>query len=424
MGEKLNIKYGNGSLELIKSDELVGVKLKVGASPQAITAYKVNAQTAGERLGGFRLVNVDDAPGNGAEETLEKLRTNGSVAVGTHVYHTSDDGIPFVPTGEIYVKFRDQASQDTISQIFSETQLQIVSARDSHRFIVRSTPQSPNPVKAAAELQRHDDVEIAEPDLATPRVARNTAIPADELVGRQWHLQNKGLYENVAAGYKKGADARVIAAWSVAETLGDPNIVIAIIDDGFDLDHPDLSGSGKVVGARDFTRNSYNPRPDFASGDWHGTACAGVAVGGANGTGIVGAAPRCSLMPVRWGPDLSDAQVEAWFAWVTQNSADVVSCSWGAAAQVYELSQRKIDAIADCAQKGRDGKGCVICFAAGNSNRDISDKNKTWDGFAVHPDVIAVSACTSALATLTSVRKFRFAHIRMAEADGELRQVM
>jgi subtilisin family serine protease len=260
MGEKLNIKYGNGSLELIKSDELVGVKLKVGASPQAITAYKVNAQTAGERLGGFRLVNVDDAPGNGAEETLEKLRTNGSVAVGTHVYHTSDDGIPFVPTGEIYVKFRDQASQDTISQIFSETQLQIVSARDSHRFIVRSTPQSPNPVKAAAELQRHDDVEIAEPDLATPRVARNTAIPADELVGRQWHLQNKGLYENVAAGYKKGADARVIAAWSVAETLGDPNIVIAIIDDGFDLDHPDLSGSGKVVGARDFTRNSYNPR--------------------------------------------------------------------------------------------------------------------------------------------------------------------
>lgn len=394
MGETFDIKYGAGKLALTKSDELVAVKLKMGASPEAITGYRMHAPRAGERLGGFRLVNVEDAPGAGSEDTLDRLRANGAVSVGTHVYHTSDDGVPFVPTGEIYVKFREGTDQDAVSSTLSQAHLEIVSARDEYRYVVRSTPQSPNPVKAAALLQQRDIVEVAEPDLATPRVARGMMIPADELLARQWHLQNKGRYKRISAGYKEGADARVVAAWSLAGTLGDPDIVVAVIDDGFDLGHPDLSGPGKVVAPRDFTRNSQDPRPDPLNGDWHGTACAGVAVGGANGAGIVGAAPRCRLMPVRWGPDLSDRQVEAWFAWVTANGADVVSCSWGAAAKVFVLSQRKIDAISACARHGRQGRGCVICFAAGNSNHDISGP-ATWDGFAVHPDVIAVAACNS-----------------------------
>jgi subtilisin-like proprotein convertase family protein len=89
--------------------------------------------------------------------------------------------------------------------------------------------------------------------------------------------------------------------------------------------------------------------------------------------------------------------------------ASVISCSWGPAARVFPLSLRKRTAIHRAATLGRNGKGCVIVFAAGNSNRPINGTvnesgwpNNTpsgptqWlDGFASSPDVIAVSACSS-----------------------------
>ncbi|MBC8003752.1 MAG: S8 family serine peptidase [Opitutaceae bacterium] len=101
-------------------------------------------------------------------------------------------------------------------------------------------------------------------------------------------------------------------------------------------------------------------------------------------------------MPVRWGEDLSPAKVESWFLYIRDQGAAVVSCSWSAAARNFPLSTRISDAIRDCARDGRAGLGTVICFAAGNENRDINDgANNSVNGFAIHPDVIAVAASTS-----------------------------
>lgn len=119
-------------------------------------------------------------------------------------------------------------------------------------------------------------------------------------------------------------------------------------------------------------------------------------IGSADSKGILGAAPHCRLMPVRWGRELSDREIENWFGWVREQGAWVVSCSWGAAADVFKLSTRMSRAIARCAHEGRGGLGCVICFAAGNSNHDTNDPlGRSLDGFAIHPDVIAVAACNS-----------------------------
>jgi subtilisin family serine protease len=100
-------------------------------------------------------------------------------------------------------------------------------------------------------------------------------------------------------------------------------------------------------------------------------------------------------MPVRWGPNLSDDQIENWFGHVTDNGAEVVSCSWGAAAAVFPLSTRAFRAIENCAVNGRGGLGCVVCFAAGNDDHDIDNAPFSLDGFALHPNVITVSASTS-----------------------------
>ena len=353
-------------------------------------------------LGGFRVLKVHEPAGDSADELLDTLRASPTIDAGTHVFETSDDHVPFVPTGEIFLEYADGTSADEMQRVIEENKLQILEARGPRTFIVRVTPGSVNPIKASIALQQSPAVEIAEPDLATPGSLKATSAPtqfvppSDDLLSWQWHLDNTGLHRGHSVGFRKGADARVRAAWEAARTLGDPSVTVAVIDDGFDLGHPDISGPAKVVAPWDFTRRTDSPAPDFDAANWHGTACAGVAVGSADTAGIVGAAPHSTLMPIRWGRGLTDGEIEDWFGWATDHGASVVSCSWGATADVFHLSTRMARAITRCATQGRGGRGCVVVFAAGNDSQDIDDPDGSYhDGFANHPDVIAVAASTS-----------------------------
>ena len=403
----ITIKFGGKPLTLTKSPELVAIKPASGrAAAMNRSVARLGVAPTRQHIGGFEVVNVAAAE-QPMEETLDALRADETIGTGSHVYHTSDDQVPFVPTGQLFVAFKPDAPREKCQELIESQSLEILQARGQGQFVVRVTPESPNPVKAAEALQQSPLVEVAEPDLATPAKLTAFTIPSDSLLARQWHLRNTGTIDGESVGLKAGADARVVAAWQAAGSLGSPQAIIAVIDDGFDLTHPDLSVQGKVLASWDFTRNTNDPRPEFNAsypefkdgewqGDWHGTACAGVAVGAANTTGILGAAPGSRLMPVRWGVNLSDAQVEAWFDYVREQGAWVVSCSWGAAAKNFPLSTRQALAIAKCAQEGRGGLGCVVCFAAGNENRNVNSPSQaSVAGFAIHPDVIAVAASTS-----------------------------
>lgn len=401
MSDQVSLKYGGQTLQLARSERLVAVKPQPGMDVfmkraiDALPSARVPGEADRVMLGGFQVVEL----GSTAEESnagLDRLRRDPAVATGSHVYHTSNDGVPFVPTGEVYVEFKPEASQEQKEELFDRYKLQIVEARSDNALIARTTPDSPNPVKVAVELQKQDVIAFAEPDLATPGRLKAFALPTERLLADQWHLENTGVHRGSTLFIKAGADARVVAAWREALTLGSAEVVLAVIDDGFDLSHPDLSEPGAITDPWDFTRRTDQPTPDPRTEDWHGTACAGVALGRANANGILGAAPGARLMPIRWGPDLTDAQVEAWFGHARARGAWVLSCSWGAAAANFPLSSRKAQAIADCARDGRGGRGCVILFAAGNANRDVNAPAAgTVDGFAIHPDVIAVAASNS-----------------------------
>jgi subtilisin family serine protease len=128
-----------------------------------------------------------------------------------------------------------------------------------------------------------------------------------------------------------------------------------------------------------------------------------------NGTGIVGVTPGCALMPIRITGYLDDESIEDIFNWAIDKGASVISCSWGGSAVYFPLSLRQRAAITRAATQGRNGKGCVILFAAGNANRPINGviNEQNWpknilqgktawlSGFALHADVIAVAASTS-----------------------------
>ncbi|MEQ1808667.1 MAG: S8 family serine peptidase [Terricaulis sp.] len=394
---EFKLRYGDGQIELDESTTLIGIRPRQNRDEAATLALR-GALDGGEWrdagvLGGFRIVSIEGAAVS-AGEALDRVRSDAAIQVGTHVFEAPEGRGVFVPTGEVFVRFKPGTPAETSQKTLDDLSLEIKESRGPETFVVRVTPGSPNPVKVAAALQANPDVALAEPDLAAKAAVKAPALQVDALLGEQWHLRNTGFHRNTGVGFKAGADARVIDAWSEARTMGQAAIIVAVIDDGFDLKHPDFSAAGKVVHPWDFSRRTNDPAP--GDGDWHGTACSGVAVAAAGGGGVVGAAPGCTLMPVRWGPSLSDGQIEAWFEYVNTKGAAVVSCSWGAANPYFPLSTRARDAITKCATEGRSGKGCVIVFAAGNDNRNVNDPaSHTIDGFATHPNVIAVAASTS-----------------------------
>lgn len=305
------------------------------------------------------------------------------------VYYTSTDGVPFVPIGTIYLSFVPGARVADINAVLVRHALVALRA-ESGGYVTVGTRA--DPVLVSARLQDEHVVAVAEPDLVT---LRQPFQLSDRLFDRHWHLNNTGSHAGRSFGYKAGADARVVEAWYALGNRGSDAAIIGIIDDGFDFRHPDLRG--KEVLPWDATRSS----PDLAApdtlaemSDRHGTACAGVAAGRAEAGDIVGAAPNARIMPVRIGPDLRTDELARAFGYLSANGAWVVSCSWGPAAALYPMSQRIANAISDCARRGRGGKGAAVLFAAGNSNVSINDATH-YNGFAVHPDVIAISSSTS-----------------------------
>jgi len=167
--------------------------------------------------------------------------------------------------------------------------------------------------------------------------------------------------------------------------MGSNNVVVAIIDNGFDISHPDLKE--KVYRPWDLWSKStrlQNGDPRFT----HGTPCASVAISPPNGKGILGSAPKAKFMPVS-GTSYGLKATEDMFEYCIKNNADIISCSWGTTDPAFSLSTVKEEVITDAAAKGRGGKGCIILYAVGNEAKDYVNY------YAAHPDVIGVGACTS-----------------------------
>ena len=216
--------------------------------------------------------------------------------------------------------------------------------------------------------------------------ATSGVFPNDEYFPRQWHLHNTGQ-----SGGTPGADIRAPEAWEI--TTGDPNIVVAVIGGGVDTHHPDLVNN--LVPGYDFLQDDDLPDP-LNSGGWedaHETMCAGtIAAQGNNGIGVTGVTWNCKIMPIRiWSSAdwLPTDRVATAIRWAAAHGADVLSNSWGMQSTMYLPP-----AVTDVTQLGgigRDGKGCIVLFAAFNDGRQITEEDRiNYVNFS--PKVIAVGA--------------------------------
>ncbi|MEG4025582.1 S8 family serine peptidase [Microcoleus sp. S13C4] len=397
----LILQRGGDELLLSKANDRFTVRPSLTASASndwaATTGAKLN-----RRVGPTNLEEYLVAPSS-LEAAMQAARASDAVAFASHVYCPANNPSTFFYlTDQITIQFGEQVDEQSRKTIANAAALKIVRPVEGipNTFVCEVTKQATeNPVKIANRLTRYPEVLVAEPNILVETQQHYT--PRDPLYPKQWYLNNKGGNELVG-----GAQIYAEPAWNM--TRGVRSIVIAIADDSVDITHPDFQGQAKIVSPIDLKEGDTSPMP-VADSDNHGTSCAGVAVAEENGTGIVGVAPGCALMPIRTTGFLDDDSVEKIFNWAIEKGAAVISCSWGPAAVYYPLSLRQSAVITKAATQGRGGRGCVILFAAGNANRPVNGtiNEKGWPnnvvegqtrwlaGFAVHPDVIAVSASTS-----------------------------
>jgi subtilisin family serine protease len=291
---------------------------------------------------------------------------------------------PVVYTENAFVKFADDVKAAQIKQILKKhkfTARRAVSYARNAWLISAPDDCGLDLFGLVERLFREDAVELLHPELVR-RAVRKGAF------AQQWHLK-----KTTVNGKSVDAHANVEAAWPLADGAG---ITIAIIDDGVDIDHEEFRSSGKIIAPRDVTLGTDNPRPGF--GNRHGTCCAGVAC--ADGAfGASGVAPKSRLLPIRLASGLGSSQEAEAFAHAARNGADVISCSWGpedgkwwdASDPTHQLVVPLPDstrlAIDFAVTQGRNGKGCVVLFAAGNGNEPVGN-----DGYASYEKVIAVAA--------------------------------
>lgn len=288
-------------------------------------------------------------------------------------------------TENLFIKFFDRIKTTTCEKILAEQELSIKQkpgyAKNTY-FVSAPEDTGLKIFEIAESLLGRPEVELCHPELIRKKSLK-------KIHPSQWHLMTTTVNgTSVSAGVKADVAHKLSTGKSV---------IIALIDDGFDIDHPEFNRPGKVVSSRDVSSNSNDPRPKSVYNN-HGTACAGVAV--AAGIVASGVAPDALLMPVRLSSNLGSAAEANAFKWAADHGADIISCSWGPEDgswsdpddPVHTIQNDLPDstrlAIDYAVKKGRNGKGCAITFAAGNGNEDIE-----YDGYASYEKVIAVAAC-------------------------------
>ncbi len=168
-------------------------------------------------------------------------------------------------------------------------------------------------------------------------------------------VPNDPMYHNNALVYAPQLiDAPI--AWDF--TLGDPNVVIAILDTGVNTSHPEFAG--RILPGYDFINNDTDPSDD----NGHGTHVAGTAAAGTNNSiGNVGICGGCSILPVKILSNTGSglwSQVAAGIVFAADNGADVINLSLGG----YTPSSTMQAAITYAQEKG-----VLVIAAAGNDHR-------------------------------------------------------
>jgi subtilisin family serine protease len=298
----------------------------------------------------------------------------------------SDEAVP----GQIILKYKEEVSLSAQASVRRQENLQ--KAKDLDLIDAEVDKVEGRSVEAAIrDLNGRPDVEYAERDY----IVHATGYADEPRFGELWGLHNPANDVDV-----NGLEASAI-------TLGDPNLVVAVIDTGVDFSHPDLagrqwvnpgeSGGGKEtngvdddgngfvddVNGADTANNDGNPFDDNS----HGTHVSGTIAASVNDQGVVGVAPNVKIMALKFldagGSGFTSDAIEA-IGYAKSKGAKISNNSWGGGG----FSQALKDAI--------EASDSLFVAAAGNGGFDgVGDDNDVTPSYPASyasQNILAVAA--------------------------------
>lgn len=313
---------------------------------------------------------------------IQQLRVdNSNLIVAPYFQNESDDKIGL--SNYFYVKLKHQDDFNALLDQIEKHQVELVGYNKFMPlwFTLSVTPSTSNAMQMANLFYEIGLFEYAEPDLMVDRMLNSTQspsnmafVPNDPLYPDQWHLNNTGQNGGVA-----GIDINTEDAWDI--TLGSSNINVAIVDQGFEMDHPDLVNN--TVGTGYDTETGTIPSVVWGN---HGTPCAGlIGAESNNNEGVSGVAPNTGLISVSqsFGFVNTTQELADGINWAWQNGADVISNSWGGGSPNALID----DAITNALTNGRGGLGAIVVFSSGNDNLNGAQYPSNSN-----PDILCVGA--------------------------------
>lgn len=245
----------------------------------------------------------------------------------------------------------------------------------------------------------------------------------DPYLRDQWHYKNYGI-ASISKTAVAGADVNVFDVWNTL-CAGDPEIIVAVIDEGVKYNHPDLAANmwvnkGEIPGngidddgngyiddihGYNFVTNNAAISWNLSGDSGHGTHCAGtIAAVNNNGIGVCGVAggsgkgDGCRIMTCQTfsGEDKAGASMTAKaIKYAADNGASVISCSYGYSTSfpsdnvfLKRVTPLEIDAIHyfEASKNNPVLNGNIAVFAAGNERHNYAHYPGAFS------DIISVSA--------------------------------
>ena len=353
-------RYGDKLIKLTPQDEVFFIKTKNSETNSTFTNRMTRQLGRNVLKYSFKM-----APNQYIVRAKGKIETDQDYI--SNIYK-SEGSEPVIVLPRIVLVLNEGRAITPILRRFRNVTVEETNGR---KVVLKCNVQrSENVLNIIRSLSESRDIKWCEPEMLLGYKCNNPLYP------QQYYLKNTG--QN---GGTKGVDINVEPAWQF--TNGSPDITVAVIDNGVDRSHEDFGGRvlpGYTIRNKNGLGEPQNE--NSLNNKSHGTACAGIIAASNNNLGIRGVASNIKILPINISPDaavfipfigitsgfgstLEIAEAINW-AW---KRADILSCSWGGG-----VPSNDITAALDSARTyGRNGLGCPIVFASGNSHPRIQD---------------------------------------------------
>jgi subtilisin-like proprotein convertase family protein len=310
-----------------------------------------------------------DKDGDGVDNTEDDFPENPNVYLQPQIL-SADYEFNLLPVRTVLTRLLQVSAQDnrvltyTVSEQPDLGTVTFSSSDDSFNYITSQKIQSADEFVVVA----NDGFVNSEP------ASISLTMNSDPLYPYQWHLENSGQTNFATIPGVAGND--LLLADAHQQGLTGQGVIVAVVDDGLEIEHEDLAPNVVPGGSFDFVDEDNNPQKAGGDGG-HGTSVAGIiASRGWNNIGTRGSAPYASLKGFNFLQAQSSANFLASFGGSSYTAdVDVFNFSAGIPlAGFLTLPASRVSVITETLPSLRGGKGALMVKSAGNYFGDYCEQ--------------------------------------------------